>query len=306
MDKIKIGTWNIENLVERFHEKYKSDRCLVEYGVGRIRESKEYKKLTPQKLKRISEIIKKNNADVLALQEVDDLDQLKSFNRMYLNSLYPYVLLIEGNDPRYIDLGLLSKLPIGNVRTHQYLKYKPRGAKRERFIFSRDLLEVDILSKEKKLLLTIFVNHFKSKREMKGQKPSSASIRERQAQAVRDRIKEKFGNSNPPYVIVGDMNDTPNSEPLKPLFQLLVIDVISSLPSSRRWTHYYKAGKEHNQLDHILVSSTFKDRFRNVFIERRGMVSTTPGLESNEKNNKIRKKGEEASDHAAVFVELEL
>jgi hypothetical protein len=27
--------------------------------------------------------------------------------------MYPHVVLVEGNDPRLIDVGLLSKLPLG-------------------------------------------------------------------------------------------------------------------------------------------------------------------------------------------------
>ncbi|WP_320412500.1 endonuclease/exonuclease/phosphatase family protein [Candidatus Manganitrophus noduliformans] len=308
---MKIGSYNIENLIERFHEKYKSSRMKIPYGTPPsdfldITKDRRFKniKLSQEKLDRLSEVIRKNNADVLALQEVDDLDTLRSFNRSCLKYRYPYALLIEGNDPRWIDIGLLSKLPIGNVRTHQYLKFRPQG-QRERYIFSRDLLEVDIHSHQREKLFTLFVNHLKSKREV-GKKGSSDALRKRQAEAVRDRVKERFKDSEGAYIILGDMNDTPGSDPLQPLFELPVTSAFEKLQPQDRWTHYYKGGKEHNQLDHILLSRSLAGQARNPFIDRSGMLSTTPGLKLDEQNSKIRKKGEHASDHAAVFVELEI
>jgi hypothetical protein len=46
------------------------------------------------------------NLDVLAVQEVEDIDTLRQFVRDDLAALYPHVVLIEGNDPRLIEIGL--------------------------------------------------------------------------------------------------------------------------------------------------------------------------------------------------------
>ncbi|MBI4701911.1 MAG: hypothetical protein HY744_12300 [Deltaproteobacteria bacterium] len=49
--------------------------------------------------------------DVLAVQEVEDIDTLKAFAREQLKlseddpPLYPNVMLVEGNDDRLIDVG---------------------------------------------------------------------------------------------------------------------------------------------------------------------------------------------------------
>jgi hypothetical protein len=47
------------------------------------------------------------------------IDTLREFNREYLNGMYGHVVLIEGNDPRLIDLGVLSKYPIGAITSWQ-------------------------------------------------------------------------------------------------------------------------------------------------------------------------------------------
>jgi hypothetical protein len=44
--------------------------------------------------------------DVLAVQEVEDIEALKDFFRFHLDGLYPNIALIEGNDTRFIDVGL--------------------------------------------------------------------------------------------------------------------------------------------------------------------------------------------------------
>jgi hypothetical protein len=59
--------------------------------------------------------------DVLAVQEVEDVDTLRQFARDDLGGLNPHVVLIEGNDLRLIDIGLVSKLPLGGVTSWQHV-----------------------------------------------------------------------------------------------------------------------------------------------------------------------------------------
>jgi hypothetical protein len=53
------------------------------------------------------------DVDVLALQEVEGVGTLRNFVRDYLDNAYRHIVLIEGNDPRLIDLALVSKVPLG-------------------------------------------------------------------------------------------------------------------------------------------------------------------------------------------------
>lgn len=45
-------------------------------------------------------------ADILAVQEVEHIKILKQFNSDFLNGMYEHVVLIEGNDTRFIDVGV--------------------------------------------------------------------------------------------------------------------------------------------------------------------------------------------------------
>jgi hypothetical protein len=48
----------------------------------------------------IADRIKRMGLDVLAVQEVEDIDTLRQFVREDLKGLYTHSVLIEGNDPR--------------------------------------------------------------------------------------------------------------------------------------------------------------------------------------------------------------
>ena len=85
---------------------------------------------------------------------------------------FKYVYLIDGNDPRQIDIGFLSMFPAIKIRTHQFI---PDSVTQEH-LFSRDCLEIDFAitnSQEEEGLekpdidkqvpiLTFFNNHLKS------------------------------------------------------------------------------------------------------------------------------------------------
>src|SRR5687767_13297943 len=103
-------------------------------------------------------------ADILCLCEVEDRRTLQEFSDGMLGGLYPYNVLIEGNDPRGIDVALLSKFPIGAVRTNIFTKDPfdklPNGTPAG--LFSRDCLEVEIELPGAQPI-TVLCNHFKSK-----------------------------------------------------------------------------------------------------------------------------------------------
>ena len=94
--------------------------------------------------------------DILCFQEVENMDAIRAFNENYLKSYYQYSLLIDGYDPRNIDVGVLSTLPIEEIRSHID---ESKNGKR---IFSRDCLEVTLILPDGEKLI-LFVNHLKSK-----------------------------------------------------------------------------------------------------------------------------------------------
>lgn len=72
-------------------------------------------------------VVKAIDADILCIVEVDDRIALKRFNEFLLkkeNIEYPHVMVIDGNDERGIDVGILSRYPIASIKTHIDDTYK--------------------------------------------------------------------------------------------------------------------------------------------------------------------------------------
>jgi len=65
----------------------------------------------------VAAVLEALDADAVLLQEVEDLPLL---GRLALRAGYPEARLLDGNDPRGIDVGLLSRLPV--VRSRFYLE----------------------------------------------------------------------------------------------------------------------------------------------------------------------------------------
>jgi hypothetical protein len=102
----------------------------------------------------IANRIRQANLDVLAVQEVEDVVTLRGFGQEWLNGLYPYSVLVEGNAPRLIDLAVLSKLPIGGITSWQWAVHPDDPSEP---VFSRDLLKVEIWNPGRsRRLLTLY------------------------------------------------------------------------------------------------------------------------------------------------------
>jgi predicted extracellular nuclease len=120
--KVRVGTFNLNNLFSRYNftgeieaireedTALESD-VLYEFGqdsVFRIRRYKGrlVKGKNPADTAKIASRIDLLNLDVLAVQEVEDVDVLREFNRSHLQVPFENVILVEGNDPRLIDVGI--------------------------------------------------------------------------------------------------------------------------------------------------------------------------------------------------------
>src|SRR5215208_7006473 len=110
--------------------------------------------------KQLAGRIKALDVDVLAVQEVESIEALQEFVRERRLSDYKQLVLVEGNDERLIDVGVMSRLPIGAVTSWRHRTYQNN---RGRPVFSRDLLEVEVMCEDRKrVLVTLFVNHLKA------------------------------------------------------------------------------------------------------------------------------------------------
>lgn len=243
--------------------------------------------------KNTAKVIEGVAADIQAVVEVESRELLEQFNSVWLSAGHKFAqnLVIRGNDDRGINVGIFSKHPIVDVKTHIF--DADGGGHR---IFSRDCLEVTI-DVPHGANVTLLVNHLKSK----GYGTQAENDAKRKAQA--DRVATIVGDraKKERLIVLGDFNDTPDSAPLN---GLLTVDGLTDILAAKvpdaadRWTYHYKNQK--SQIDYILVSS--KLNAIEAGIERRGIFGVT-GVQH---FPTVNADTNAASDHAAVWADFDI
>jgi hypothetical protein len=281
------------------------------------------------KPKPISEAQRKNTGavitavkpDILAVCEVENLTTLRLFNAVYMGNYFDRIVLLDGNDPRGIDVGLLVrkglKLDIGNIRTHAddaaaggYLattNMLDMGGRVGKASFSRDCLEVDIDVGSAKL--TFLVNHLKAQESKPDGSDSTTAKRRGQADRAALIARRARAAGRAP-IVLGDLNKDVASasydDSLNPLAKSSVfVDPIKSLPASDRWTHYYSSKKSVSQLDYILPDKSLAAAIDGVDIFRGGLTMRCKQY-TGPRVGTIATDDLEASDHCAISVDFDL
>lgn len=241
-----VATWNVANLFDTVDSSY-SDEVLS---------PREF----TEKLQRIASVLDALEADVVALQEVENAECLRQLNSR-LKRPYTELGLLEGNDnQRGIDVAFLSRIPVASVVSHRDRDLPDKHGVSPNYRFSRDCLEVTLRTDPPVVLL---INHFKSSRG--GRKPAAAKRRV-QAEAVAELVGEREQRQPEAIVVVlGDLNDEPDSWSLEPLMAK-VLDPMAGWPESLRGTHRSRRGR--SSLDHIFVSAQGQGRWHEPKVWR--------------------------------------
>lgn len=303
---VSVGTFNLNNLFSRFNfEAEISSLNDLETGItfdghvesanGDLFKVRTYKgKLVTQKDAEeaaiIAERIKRMNVDVLAVQEVEDREALQEFNSMFLGNMYPYISVIDGNDPRLIDVGIMSKLPLGGLTSWQFTMHPDVP---ERPIFSRDVFEVEVLDPTRsKKLFTLYNNHLKSnfvdfREDAEAGAKKNNETRKRQAEMLARIIKQR-NRPDSAYIVLGDLNDTHDALSLSPLLTDQELGLVNALANptetqpykeivgTTAWTHRFKhSGKpaDYELFDQIWLSQKLAEKQQGAFIDRRTLAS---------------------------------
>ncbi|OBZ93911.1 endonuclease [Pararhizobium polonicum] len=239
---LRLATFNIENLMSRFdfsgfRNHLKQDRVLRLFDV---RSEAEYQRLEEARTiantddtRQMSALaIADCDADILCLQEADNMAGLQAFEYGYLFRMvgngYRQKYLIEGNDSRGIDVAVLVReqtrdgqaIECVDVKSHAGVTYADFGLFNDALaatnvptdrIFKRDCLELDFRIGGRPF--TLFVVHFKSMgpaREGLDGRMATMPVRSAEVAAVRRIVENRFGAGNTNgkmFAICGDMND---------------------------------------------------------------------------------------------------
>jgi len=259
-------------------------------------------------------------ADIVCLQEVDNREALDHFYQRYLKRLiepmvaaekrqvraemlragqgvnpdalyavdrrhyYDWRVVVDGNDGRGIDVGVISRLPV-SVRTHAHRTFQEldvwnedlrgwrdkSGGRDRRLgpndrVFMRDCLEIDLRFNGRPL--TLYTVHFKS---MHPNRDFTRSYRRAEALAVKRIITERFGErtADANWIICGDLNDYTEIDGMPvvddngrvvPSGVDVLTDsgfaenIVRRRAPEDRWTTYHGAEDQYAQLDAMLLS----------------------------------------------------
>ncbi|KPQ09469.1 MAG: putative extracellular nuclease [Saliniramus fredricksonii] len=301
--KLRIATFNVENLVSR--NVYGPRRrpqtapalAMFDFADPAMRAQAQASMamtLEDDDRQATALAIAETGADILALQEVENIGVLAPFMKHYVHAVsdirYGHLRLLSGNDPRGIDCAFAARRGLvadeHAIVATSYAQasfaslgvYDPAlahfGIGPDDRVFNRDCLEIAIDLGDRDLAL--FICHLKSMGYAADGRDQTRILRRAEACAIRAIVQARFGNGwrDANWIVLGDLNDHRFTigrggaiEPtlpsgIDPLFEDFAVDVTAGLPEIERWTLYHRdrEGPEgvpvehHVQLDHILIS----------------------------------------------------
>ncbi len=254
---VTVATYNVLNLFDNYDDPYVESELLP----GKPEDQ----------LRHLAESIRGLNADVIAMEEVENRPFLKKFAQTYLAGTgYCETVLIEGNSDRGIDVGLLSKLPLGPVTSYRHIDFPDANGHPMRF--QRDLLRVNVRP-EGYADFDIFVVHLKSKHDP----AASLILRKGEAGEIRSVFDQVLTDDpNARFLLCGDFNDTFDSEPLKRIVgagDRALHEFFDELPKDKQisYNRTYLS-----MIDFILASPAMSRTYvKDSYSIRSGSVETT-------------------------------
>jgi len=241
----KVASYNLENL---FDLKYNGGE-YSEY----IPNSHNWNRKTLKiKLKNLSEVICEVDADIIALQEVENLNSLKLLKKTlnYYGCYYKY-FAITSKPTSSTQVAILSRFKIEYSKD---IRVPKKGL--------RDILEVKFIIDNYPFY--IFINHWKSKR---GKKDISLLS----AKTLKKRLKNFRGEE---YILIGDFNSNYNEYRLSNILNVSNrvcnlnrnghYNLWYELPIYQRWSYNFYGKKQ--GLDNILISPSLLDGKRIDYI----------------------------------------
>lgn len=272
--KIKVMTYNVENLFDLEHDLGKDDWAYLPLAVKR--KMPEHRaacnKVTNptwrdeclnldwnrtalnKKIANISSVINTSfngsGPDILVLQEVENFKVLQELQQRGLQGKgFREIILIEGPDSRGIDVAILSKLPLLATKSHtvDLPKKNPTTEAHP----TRGILEATFKVGTKKL--TIYANHWPSQGN-----PTANRVAAAQTLSAAAEVAASRGEA---IMALGDFNSLlpeingPVGAELQTQFVDAIEERLSSVPTSTKTpgTHWYRGSWSF--LDRIYVGA---------------------------------------------------
>jgi endonuclease/exonuclease/phosphatase family metal-dependent hydrolase len=246
-------------------------------------------------------VITEVDPDVLLIVEVESRSTLERFYRQAVWPLlkaqgsapHSIFMLVDGNDVRGIDIGLISRYPLVGMRSNVD-RLSPKGTP----VFGRDCVEfyVDV---GRRSFVAVLGNHLASKAS------DRTGARRRLQSAEIAKIVADVRKRTPWIVVAGDLNDHPGGGSLDELTQHPELTDAMALPLYQGRPGTYKTASAANKLDYLLLSKSLQSKVRAVDVNRRGYFSTLWEPFEDIKQAQADKRGLlQASDHHCLWADI--
>lgn len=196
-------------------------------------------------MRAVARVLDLLDSDIVVMQEIENVRVLERLRAVEAASLgYAHAILVPGNDPRGINIGVLSRLPFDSVASHTNDVFPGTDGS---YTYARDCLELHRTCGSQDLVLLAV--HLKSKAV-----PDDPDRRLAEARHTRF-LADSISASDPSaaVLILGDMNDVPDSPPLVAIEgpePRSYADAARFLPGA--WTYDY--GGVPQLIDHQMMS----------------------------------------------------
>jgi len=248
-------------------------------------------------------VIQEVNADILGIIEAEDRPSLVRFNEELLDKHYHHAMLVDGNDERGIDVGIMTRENFEILSICSNVDAADNGGT----IFSRDCPQYEVRTPSG-TIVHILVNHFKS------QSGGGGSKRRRQANKVRE-IADDLMDHEQHVVVLGDLNEGPPNGSTQAInlaglynngSRLIDCYSLDDFEIGTRPGSYDSCGLS-NRLDYIFISESLRDKFRGGGLFRKGLWGSRISRPTNwETYPEMEESVHQASDHAVAFVNLDI
>lgn len=248
-------------------------------------------------------VIKDVGADIIGIVEAEDRPSLVRFNKEMLDDFYDHIMLIDGNDERGIDVGIMTK----NDFEIESIRSSVDNTDSVGTIFSRDCPQYKVVTPNGNTI-HVLVNHFKSQSGGGGPK------RTRQSKEVR-RIIDELDSQNQHFIVLGDLNEGPAALGTQAGNLMNLFNANSPLLDCYSLTNFDLGDRPgtfdscgiRNRLDYVLISKSLQPHFVEGAVFRKGLWGkrkTRP--DKWETYPDMMNSSEQASDHALVYIDLNI
>jgi endonuclease/exonuclease/phosphatase family metal-dependent hydrolase len=260
------------------------------------------KSIEDDAIKNTARVIADVNPDIIVMVEMENRPALLRFHESILKplmekqnqELYDHIMVIQGNDKREINVGIMSRRPILRMVSHVD-DCTDDGTP----TFSRDCPEY-YFGLDDGTELVVLPNHLTSKGS-----DTTGKRRSVQSAALKE-IYEKLRKTYTRIIFAGDFNDYPDSGALDPILKETDLKDAMSLDAYQgKYPGTYQGANAKDKIDYLLLSPDLAKRVSAVDVNRKGYYAPTK-WESYENINKEFKNRYNASDHHCVWADIDL